>query len=282
MSEKQHKQVLKNNPGDNNNDGNNHLELEVRNLTKRFGGLTAVSDFKFQLKKGAFVSLIGPNGAGKTTVFNLLTGVIKSDSGSVIFRDENITNLPPHQISAKGIVRTFQNIRLLSGLSVFENIQAVFHNYLTYSFPSAILCNQSFQQQEQEMNDKIEEMLKTFNLIEYSKTNVSDLAYGIQRKVEIVRAIAYNPIILLLDEPTAGLTPTEADEIINMVMEIKDKLGFSVIIVEHDMRLVMTVSERITVMDNGKVIAQGTPHEVQNNEDVIMAYLGKNSFRTKK
>ncbi len=262
--------------------GNGLLELEVKDLTKRFGGLTAVSNFNFELKKGAFVSLIGPNGAGKTTVFNLLTGVLKSDSGNIIFHGEDITKLPPHHISSRGIVRTFQNIRLLSGLNVFQNIQAVFHNYLTYSFPGAIFNNHIYQEQEEEMNRKIEDMLKTFNLTEYSNSNVSDLAYGIQRKVEIVRAIAYNPKILLLDEPTAGLTPTEADEIINMVLEQKAKLGFSVIIVEHDMRLVMTVSERITVMDNGKIIAQGTPREVQNNEDVIMAYLGKNSFRAKK
>lgn len=274
MSEMEHSQDFNNNNG--------YLELSVQNLTKRFGGLIAVSDFNFELQKGAFVSLIGPNGAGKTTVFNLLTGVLKSDSGNIIFQGENITNHPPHLISARGIVRTFQNIRLLSGLNVIENIRAVFHNYLTYSFPSALLSNQVYQQQEDEMNKKIEDMLKTFNLAAYSNTNVSDLAYGIQRKVEIVRAIAHNPKILLLDEPTAGLTPTEADEIINMVIEVKNQLGFSVIIVEHDMRLVMTVSQRITVMDNGKVIAQGTPDEVQNNEDVIMAYLGKNTFRAKK
>ena len=261
---------------------NNNLDLEVRNLTKRFGGLTAVSDFNFELEKGAFVSLIGPNGAGKTTVFNLLTGVLKSDSGNVIFRGDDITNLPPHIISAKGIVRTFQNIRLLHGMNVIENIRAVFHNYLTYSFPSAIFTNQVYQQQEKKMDEKIEEMIETFNLTEYRHTNVSDLAYGIQRKVEIVRAIAYNPKVLLLDEPTAGLTPAEADEVIKMVMDVKEKIGFSVIIVEHDMRLVMSVSERITVMDNGKVIAQGSPNEVQNNEDVIMAYLGKNSFKAKK
>ena len=261
---------------------NNNLDLEVRNLTKRFGGLTAVSDFNFELEKGAFVSLIGPNGAGKTTVFNLLTGVLKSDSGNVIFRGDDITNLPPHLISAKGIVRTFQNIRLLHGMNVIENIRAVFHNYLTYSFPSAIFTNQTYQRQEKKMDEKIEEIIKTFNLTEYRHTNVSDLAYGIQRKVEIVRAIAYNPKVLLLDEPTAGLTPAEADEVIKMVMDVKEKIGFSVIIVEHDMRLVMSVSERITVMDNGKVIAQGSPNEVQNNEDVIMAYLGKNSFKAKK
>jgi branched-chain amino acid transport system ATP-binding protein len=277
MSDTRYSQAL-----NNSNDNNNHLDLEIKKLTKRFGGLTAVSDFNFQLKKGAFFSLIGPNGAGKTTVFNLLTGVLKSDSGNVIFQGNDVTNLPPHLISARGIVRTFQNIRLLHGMNVIENIRAVFHNYLTYSFPSAIFTNQVYQQQEKEMNEKIEEMIKTFNLAEYRHTNVSDLAYGIQRKVEIVRAVAYNPKVLLLDEPTAGLTPAEADEIIKMVMDIKDKIGFSVIIVEHDMRLVMAVSERITVMDNGKVIAQGTPDEVQNNEDVIMAYLGKNTFKAKK
>ena len=260
---------------------NNNLDLEVRNLTKRFGGLTAVSNFNFELEKGAFVSLIGPNGAGKTTVFNLLTGVLKSDSGNIIFQGDDVTNFPPHLISAKGIVRTFQNIRLLHGMNVIENIRAVFHNYLTYSFPSAIFTNQAYWQQEKKMDEKIEEMIETFNLTEYRHTNVSDLAYGIQRKVEIVRAIAYNPKVLLLDEPTAGLTPAEADEVIKMVMDIKEKIGFSVIIVEHDMRLVMSVSERITVMDNGKVIAQGSPNEVQNNEDVIMAYLGKNSSRPK-
>jgi len=268
-----------------NNNGSrnqNQLELNVQKLTKSFGGLTAVSNFDFELKKGAFVSLIGPNGAGKTTVFNLLTGVLKSDSGKVFFKGEDITNNPPHIISAKGIVRTFQNIRLLHGLSIIENIKAVFHNYITYSFVSALMTNQFYKKQEKEMNDKIEDILKKFSLVNYRNTNVSDLSYGIQRKVEIVRAIAYNPKVLLLDEPTAGLTPAEADEIINMVKELKKTLGFSVIIVEHDMRLVMTVSERITVMDNGKIIAQGIPEEVQNNEDVIMAYLGKNKFRIKR
>jgi len=257
------------------------LELQINKLTKSFGGLKAVSNFDFDLKKGAFVSLIGPNGAGKTTVFNLLTGVLKSDSGNIIFEGEDITNCPPHLISTKGIVRTFQNIRLLHGMSVIENIRAVFHNYLTYSPISALLSDQKFRKQENEMNDKIDFILNKFNLIDNRHTNVSDLAYGVQRKVEIVRAIAYNPKILLLDEPTAGLTPTEADEIIKMIFGLKNDLGFSVIIVEHNMRLIMNVSQRITVMDNGKVIAQGNPKEVQRNEDVIMAYLGKNKFRVK-
>jgi branched-chain amino acid transport system ATP-binding protein len=262
--------------------GNEKLELQVDKLTKRFGGLTAVSNFNFNLKRGELVSLIGPNGAGKTTVFNLLTGVLKADGGHIVFEGEDITNKPPHVISVKGLIRTFQNLRLLSGMSVIENIRPVFHSRLTYSPFSALVGNQSFQRLEDEMNDKIENVLEKLHIAEYCDTNVSDLSYGIQRRVEIARALAFNPKILLLDEPTAGLTPKEADEIIRLIQAIRDDLGFSIIIVEHNMRVVMSISRRITVMNEGKIITEGTPEEIQTNKDVIRAYLGETKFNIRK
>lgn len=261
---------------------NEKLELQVDKLTKRFGGLTAVSNFNFNLKRGELVSLIGPNGAGKTTVFNLLTGILKIDSGHVVFKGEDITNKPPHVISVKGLIRTFQNLRLLSGMSVMENIRPVFHSRLAYSPFSALVGNQSFQRLEDEMNDKIENVLEKLHIVEYRDTNVSDLSYGIQRRVEIARALAFDPKILLLDEPTAGLTPKEADEIIRLIQAIRDDLGFSIIIVEHNMRVVMSISRRITVMNQGKIITEGTPEEIQTNKDVIRAYLGETKFNIRK
>ncbi|MBE3101000.1 MAG: ABC transporter ATP-binding protein [Firmicutes bacterium] len=261
---------------------NEKLELQVDKLTKRFGGLTAVSNFNFNLKRGELVSLIGPNGAGKTTVFNLLTGILKIDSGHVVFKGEDITNKPPHVISVKGLIRTFQNLRLLSGMSVMENIRPVFHSRLAYSPFSALVGNQSFQRLEDEMNDKIENVLEKLHIAEYRDTNVSDLSYGIQRRVEIARALAFDPKILLLDEPTAGLTPKEADEIIRLIQAIRDDLGFSIIIVEHNMRVVMSISRRITVMNQGKIITEGTPEEIQTNKDVIRAYLGETKFNIRK
>ncbi|MBE3094061.1 MAG: ABC transporter ATP-binding protein [Actinobacteria bacterium] len=261
---------------------NEKLELQVDKLTKRFGGLTAVSNFNFNLKRGELVSLIGPNGAGKTTVFNLLTGILKIDSGHVVFKGEDITNKPPHVISVKGLIRTFQNLRLLSGMSVMENIRPVFHSRLAYSPFSALVGNQSFQRLEDEMNDKIENVLEKLHIAEYRDTNVSDLSYGIQRRVEIARALAFDPKILLLDEPTAGLTPKEADEIIRLIQAIRDDLGFSIIIVEHNMRVVMSISRRITVMNQGKIITEGTPEEIQTNKEVIRAYLGETKFNIRK
>jgi branched-chain amino acid transport system ATP-binding protein len=258
--------------------GKEKLGLQVEKLTKRFGGLIAVSNFNFKLKQGELVSLIGPNGAGKTTVFNLLTGVLKADDGHVVFNGEDITNKPPHVISMKGLVRTFQNLRLLPGMSVIENIRPVFHNCLTYSPFSALVGHQSFQRQEDEMNHEIENVLEKLHIAEYRDTNVSDLSYGIQRRVEIARALASHPKILLLDEPTAGLTPKEVDEIIRMVQAIRDDLGFGVIIVEHNMRVVMSISRKIAVMNVGKIITEGTPEEIQTNKDVIRAYLGESKF----
>lgn len=254
---------------------NENLELQVDKLTKRFGGLTAVSNFSFNLKKNEVFCLIGPNGAGKTTIFNLLSGVLKTDSGHVVFNGEDITNKPPHVISVKGLIRTFQNLRLLPGMSVLENIKPVFHNSLTYSPFSAMVCNQSYQRLEDEMNDKIENVLEKFHITKYRDVNVSDLSYGIQRRVEMARALAFDPKILLLDEPTAGLTPKEADEIIRLILAIRDDLGFSIIIVEHNMRIIMSVSRRIIVMNQGKIITEGTPEEIQTNKDVIRAYLGE-------
>jgi branched-chain amino acid transport system ATP-binding protein len=261
---------------------NERLELQVGKLIKRFGGLTAVSDVSFNLKKGEIVCLIGPNGAGKTTIFNLLTGVLKADGGHIVFEGEDITNKPPYVISVKGLVRTFQNLRLLPGMSVIENIRPVFHSRLIYSPISVLVGNQSFQQQEAEMNDKIENVLEKLHIAKYCDTNVSDLPYGIKRRVEIARALAFDPKILLLDEPTAGLTPKEADEIIMLIQGIIDKLGLSTIIVEHNMRIVMRISRRIIVMNEGKIIAEGTPEEIQTNKDVICAYLGESKFNIKK
>ncbi|WP_024821505.1 ABC transporter ATP-binding protein [Aminobacterium mobile] len=253
--------------------------LNIQNLTKSFGGLRAVDSLSFQLEQGELLGLIGPNGAGKTTVFNLLTGVLKVTSGTVELDGENITNNPPHRITAKGIVRTFQNLRLMKGLSLLENMKIAFHLSLRYSFKDAFFFTSKYKKEEKRIEEKIHHVLGLLNMDQYAATVIDDLPYGIQKKAELARALLFEPKVLLLDEPAAGLNPAEADEIIRIIRMIHSESPMGIIIVEHNMKVVMGISERIIVMNQGALIAQGTPSEVQNNEKVITAYLGQKAWK---
>jgi len=258
-----------------------HLELlSIQDLTKRFGGLTAVSDFSLQLSKGELVGLIGPNGAGKTTVFNLMTGILKPDRGTIFFKGENLAGSPPYEVSTKGLVRTFQNIRLMHGMTVRENLKPAFHDKLHYSLLSSMLHSPGFSRAETQVDNKIESVLQTIGIAEFADAEVDDLPYGILRRVEIARALCLEPVVLLLDEPTAGLNPKEVDEILQIIHYLWREAEVNLIVIEHNMRVIMSLCERIVVMNEGKVIAVGRPTEIQNNEEVIRVYLGEKGTPT--
>ncbi len=251
--------------------------LHIEGLTKRFGGLTAVSNFYLDLHKGELVGLIGPNGAGKTTVFNLITGILRPDTGKVLFRGENIAASPPHEVSTRGLVRTFQNIRLMPGMTVKENLRPAFHHKLHYSLFGSMINTPGFVRAEKKVNTRIDNVLETLGISEYADAEVTDLPYGIQRRVEIARALCMDPVILLLDEPTAGLNPKEVDEILHIVHYLWKETDVDLIVIEHNMRVIMSICERIVVINEGKVIAVGTPTEIQNNDEVVRVYLGEKS-----
>lgn len=221
------------------------------------------------------MGLIGPNGAGKTTVFNLMTGILRPDRGEVLFRGGNLAGKSPHEISIKGLVRTFQNIRLMSGMTVRENLKPAFHHKLGYSLLSAMLHTPGFVKSETVVDNKIDSVLETVGISEQGDTEVGDLPYGIQRRVEIARALCLEPIILLLDEPTAGLNPREVNEIIEIIHYLSKETDIDLIVIEHNMRVIMSICDRIVVINEGRVIAVGKPTEVQNNEEVVRVYLGE-------
>jgi len=249
--------------------------LHIKELTKRFGGLTAVSDFHLDLHKGELLGLIGPNGAGKTTVFNLITGILRPDLGQVLFKGENIAGMPPHEISNRGLVRTFQNIRLMPGMTVTENLRPAFHHKLHYSLFSGMFHTPVFVRAETQVNGRIRSVLEMLGILEYADADVTDLPYGIQRRIEIARALCMDPVVLLLDEPTAGLNPKEVDEILQIVQYLWKETEVDLIVIEHNMRVIMSICEKIIAMDEGKVIAVGTPREIQNNDEVVQVYLGE-------
>ncbi|MCG0277256.1 MAG: ABC transporter ATP-binding protein [Thermanaeromonas sp.] len=249
--------------------------LEVRDLCKDFGGLRAVSNFQLKMEQGEIVGLIGPNGAGKTTVFNLITGLIPPTSGSIIFQGENLVGLPPYRIAAKGIARTFQNIRLFKDMSVLDNVRAILHVHNGYGFWDAALHSPRFAKKEEEILARARELLEVVNLETRSRDPARSLPYGDQRRLEIARALALRPKLLLLDEPAAGMNPREVASLTELIRFIKDKFQLTVLLIEHQMGLVMNLCERIVVMDFGEIIAEGTPHEVSNNPVVLEAYLGK-------
>ena len=249
--------------------------LEVKSLGISFGGLRAVDDFNLKIEKGQLYGLIGPNGAGKTTVFNMLTGVYKPTDGSIFLDGENITGKKTIDINKHGIARTFQNIRLFHQQSVIDNVKIGLHNEHTYSTLSGILRLPSYRKTEKIMNEKAMELLEVFDLQDEADILASNLPYGKQRKLESARALATDPKLLLLDEPAAGMNPNETKELMETIRFVRDKFDMTVLLIEHDMKLVSGICEELTVLNFGQVLAQGKTSDVLNNPEVIKAYLGE-------
>lgn len=249
--------------------------LEVDNLGISFGGLRAVNEFHMQIEKGCLYGLIGPNGAGKTTVFNLLTGVYKPDSGIIKLDGENIVGKKTIDINKAGIARTFQNIRLFKDLSVLDNVKVGLHNHHKYTTLEGVFRLPKYFKVEKEMDEKAMELLEVFGLKEEASTLASNLPYGKQRKLEIARALATEPKLLLLDEPAAGMNPNETKELMDTIRFVRDKFEMTILLIEHDMKLVSGICEKLTVLNFGEVLVQGNTSDVLNDPEVIKAYLGE-------
>jgi branched-chain amino acid transport system ATP-binding protein len=254
--------------------------LVMKSATKAFGGLLAVKDFSLSLPKGSLQGLIGPNGAGKTTAFNLITGIIPLTSGEVEFQDERIDGLEPFEVTRLGIARTFQNIRLFSNLTVLDNVRIAYHAHSGYTLTDSLLRSKRYAQKEKELTEKALDFLEIFKLGDIAGEIARNLPYGQQRRVEIARALACDPRLLLLDEPAAGMNPREILELMELIHFIKDRFDLTILLIEHQMRVVMGICEYLTVMDFGEVIARGTPKEIQNNQTVVEAYLGKGAGKS--
>lgn len=248
--------------------------LDIKNLGISFGGLRAVDNFNLSIEKGELYGLIGPNGAGKTTVFNLMTGVYKPTDGIIMLDGENITGKNTVEINKAGIARTFQNIRLFKQLSVLDNVKTGLHNEFTYSTATGIFRLPKYYKDEKLMDEKALSLLKVFDLDGEKDYTSSNLPYGKQRKLEMARALATNPKLLLLDEPAAGMNPNETKELMETIKFIRDEFDMTILLIEHDMRLVSGICERLTVLNFGQILCQGTTSEVLNNPEVIKAYLG--------
>lgn len=249
--------------------------LEVKNLGITFGGLHAVDDFSFNVEKGQLYGLIGPNGAGKTTVFNMLTGVYKPTAGGFTLDGENLTGRPPIEINRKGIARTFQNIRLFKDMSVIDNVKVGLHNGKNYTIAEGIFRLPRFFKEEKELDQRAMELLGVFGLEGERDVLASNLPYGKQRKLEIARALATNPKLLLLDEPAAGMNPNETAELMDTIRFVRDKFDMTILLIEHDMKLVSGICEEVSVLNFGQELAHGVTTEVLNDPKVITAYLGE-------
>jgi branched-chain amino acid transport system ATP-binding protein len=252
--------------------------LETSKVLKRFGGLIAVNKMDFRIEKGEIVSIIGPNGAGKTTFFNTLTGIYQPEEGQIDFNGKTLLGLRPDHIAARGISRTFQNIRLFSDLSVIENVLVGMHIHLKQSPVQILMQVRAFKDEELAAEKKAEELMQYVGLKGVGNELARNLPYGAQRRVELARALASDPLLLLLDEPTAGMNPQETGAAIKLFRRIRDEKGVTVLLIEHDMRVVMNISERISVMDYGEKIAEGTPAQISSNPRVIEAYLGRSAL----
>ena len=249
--------------------------LETTNVVKQFGGLIAVHKMNFTLEQGQIASIIGPNGAGKTTFFNTLTGIYKPEAGEIVFNNHKLVGLRPDQVVEHGIARTFQNIRLFGSMTVIENILVGMHTQLKQRGTDALFRSRYFHKEEAEAEKAAKDLMRYVGLRNVGNELARNLPYGGQRRIEIARALAAKPILLLLDEPTAGMNPNETEEAIRLFRRIRDDKGITVLLIEHDMRVVMNISERISVMDYGEKIAEGTPAEIRSNQRVIEAYLGR-------
>ena len=249
--------------------------LDVRNLGIDFGGLTAVDGFNITIGPTEISGLIGPNGAGKTTIFNLLTGVYQPTRGSVLIKGIDTKGMPTFKVNKLGIARTFQNIRLFNDMSALDNVKVGMHNEMKCSFVASLLRLPSYFKAEKKANEKAMELLEFMGLADIADQKAGSLPYGVQRRLEICRALASNPAIILLDEPAAGMNPSETTELMHQIRRIRDNFQIAIFLIEHDMNLVMNVCEAIAVVSYGKIIAKGTPDEIKNNPAVIEAYLGR-------
>ncbi|HOJ88926.1 MAG TPA: ABC transporter ATP-binding protein [Pseudothermotoga sp.] len=252
--------------------------LKLDGVTKRFGGLIAVNNVSLELEEGELSGLIGPNGAGKTTIFNVITGVYPVDSGKILFMNQDITRKRPHETAALGIARTFQNIKLFGKMSVLDNVRVACHYRLRASVFSAVFSLPNYVKQDEELTRESLRLLEAVGLYKLKNDRASSLPYGHQRKLEIARALATKPKILLLDEPAAGMNPEETSELMKFIRRIRDEFNLTILLIEHDMKVVMGICERITVLDHGCVIARGSPGEIQSNPEVIKAYLGSGAY----